>query len=85
MTDPDRRKFAPIIFPHFYYSDVEPKPVEKKTIDYKAAYELQRLDSMRLAQMGMKLIDALSAYTTEPITSELAKAKADLGKLILEM
>jgi hypothetical protein len=38
--------FKPLKFPRFTYTDVPVAPI----IDYKAAYEMQRIQSMRLAQ-----------------------------------
>ena len=53
-------------------------------VDYKAAYELLRVDNKRLALLGVQLTDLLSQITDEPAKSNLLATKKLLTEIILD-
>jgi len=55
-----------------------------QNIDYKAAYELQRITSKKLALLGIKLIESLEKAATGQVKEDFATAKRDLGDILLE-
>ena len=77
MTD----QFQPLEFPRFTYTDVPVAPA----IDYKAAYELQRITTMRVMQAYMALIDDFSKLAPAQFKEKLAQARERMGKVLLEM
>ena len=72
--------FQPLEFPHFNYVDAEQKP----EIDYKAAYELQRIQIKRLCLLGTKLLDKLEPACVGKELETLRWCKTTLNSVLLE-
>ena len=70
MTDP-------LEFPHFTYTD-------RGTIDYQAAYELQRIQIKRLCLLGTKLLDKLEPACVGKELETLRWCKTTLNSVLLE-
>ena len=80
--------FKPLDPPRFEYIDAMQKP----EIDYKAAYELQRITTKKTALTALWLIDALAGVAeavpnhpdSKRAAQRLAEAKQYITQVILE-
>ena len=72
--------FKPLDPPRFEYIDAMQKP----EIDYKAAYELQRIQIKRLCLLGTKLLDKLEPACAGKELETLRWCKTTLNSVLLE-
>ena len=72
--------FKPLDPPSFEYIDA----IQKPEIDYKAAYELQRIQIKRLCLLGTKLLDKLEPACVGKELETLHWCKTTLNSVLLE-
>jgi hypothetical protein len=72
--------FQPLDPPRFEYIEA----VQKNEIDYKSAYELQRITIRRLCLLSTKLLDALEPACSGNTLQEFHNARTMLNNILLE-